>query len=186
MRHVNWRPPESSETADGLVVRRYRENDAAALHEAVCSSVDHLRPWMAWIAQEPRSLEQRTSLIREWNAAWDGGREFPMGIFNGSGCVGSTGLHLRGDEGTVEIGYWVAAAHAGRGVATSVVKQLCSVAEVLDGIRSVEIVTDVANERSGAVAARCGFRVVEEFTVEPMAPAESGHRLRWARDFGQG
>lgn len=141
---------------------------------------------MSWIAQEPRSLEQRTNLIREWNEAWDAGREFPLGIFDGPECVGSTGLHLRGAEGTVEIGYWVAATRAGRGIATSVVQELCRVAEDLDGIGRVEIVTDVANIKSGAIAARCGFRVVEEFRVEPMAPDESGHRLRWARDCGRG
>lgn len=141
---------------------------------------------MAWIAHEPQSLEQRTRLIRDWNDAWDAGTEFPLGIFDGPECVGSTGLHLRGDEGTVEIGYWVAATHTGQGIATSVVKELCRITEELDGVRSVEIVTDSANEKSGAVAARCGFRVVEEFTAEPVAPGESGRRLRWARDCGRG
>jgi hypothetical protein len=57
------RLPERIE-GDGLVLRRWREEDAGLLHEAVVDSVEHLRPWMPWIADEPMSVEQRRNLIQ--------------------------------------------------------------------------------------------------------------------------
>jgi ribosomal-protein-serine acetyltransferase len=49
-----------------LVLQAWTVEDAAALHEAVVASVDHLRPWMPWIAAEPQTVEQRAALIAGW------------------------------------------------------------------------------------------------------------------------
>jgi hypothetical protein len=37
----------------GLLLRRWSPEDALALSDAVAASSEHLRPWMAWIAEEP-------------------------------------------------------------------------------------------------------------------------------------
>ncbi|MBV9804404.1 MAG: hypothetical protein JO130_14485, partial [Solirubrobacterales bacterium] len=47
--------------------------DAEALGRAVLESAEHLRPWMAWIAEEPVPLERRRARIVEWAEAWRGG-----------------------------------------------------------------------------------------------------------------
>src|SRR3954453_3756916 len=39
---------------DGLLLRRWRVSDAEALGRALDENDDHLRPWMAWMADEPR------------------------------------------------------------------------------------------------------------------------------------
>ena len=178
-RRLESGPPERIVLDDGLVVRRYAETDAAALRDAVTLSIEHLRPWMPWIAHEPQSVEQRVTLIREWNKEWDDLTGFGMGIFDSDECVGSTGLHLRGPEGSIEIGYWLSAAHQGRGIITRAVTALTRVALDLPGIAVVEIVTDEANERSAAVARRCGYELVERFTRNREAPGDSGIGLRW-------
>ena len=180
-RILSQAPPASISVSDSLVVRRYVRSDAEGLRDAVASSVGHLGPWMAWIQHEPQTVQQREALIDDWNAQWDAGTDFAMGIFENGLCIGSTGYHLRGPEGTIEIGYWLATSHVGRGIMTAVVEKLTRVACSIPGIDSVEIVTDVANAASGAVAARCGYEVVETFAHQPEAPAESGQRLRWAR-----
>lgn len=174
-------PPESVDLGNGWLVRRYSESDAAALRDAVATSIEHLRPWMPWISHEPQSVEQREKLIREWNSEWDAGTNFGMGIFEGDICVGSTGFHLRGLEGSIEIGYWLAASHEGRGLITRAVNALTEVALRLPGITVVEIVTDEANERSAAVARRCGYELVERFTREREAPGDKGIGLRWRK-----
>jgi len=52
------RLPERIE-AEGLRLRCWRVNDAERLHRAVSESAEHLRQWMAWMAEEPQSMEQR-------------------------------------------------------------------------------------------------------------------------------
>jgi RimJ/RimL family protein N-acetyltransferase len=180
-RSLNVHPPESFDVDPDLVVRRYRVTDAAALRDAVTSSLEHLRPWMPWIAHEPQSIEQRETLIRRWMSDWDTGTDFAMGIFDGDLCAGSTGYHLRGPEGSIEIGYWLASSHASRGIMTRVVDALTHNALALPGITCVEIVTDEANEKSVAVAERCGYVLVDRFTREREAPGERGIGLRWRK-----
>ena len=36
-----------------LTIRRWRPDDVDALSAAIVASVDHLRPWMPWAADEP-------------------------------------------------------------------------------------------------------------------------------------
>lgn len=174
-------PPDSVPLDGVVVVRRYAESDAATLRDAVTLSIEHLRPWMPWIAHEPQTVEQRRALISEWNRNWDQGVDFVMGIFEGHLCIGGTGFHLRGPEGSVEVGYWLAASHVGRGIITRAVTALTETALSMPEVTVVEIVTDEANERSAAVARRCGYELVERFTRQREAPGEKGIGLRWRR-----
>ena len=48
-------PPERV-SVDSITIRRWVDADAAPLHALVLANLDHLRPWMAWIAAEPLSL----------------------------------------------------------------------------------------------------------------------------------
>lgn len=174
-------PPDAIDIGDGVEVRRYVRSDARALRDAVTQSLEHLRPWMPWISFEPQTVEQRERLIDEWNSEWDAGTNFALGIFEADCCIGSTGFHLRGGEGSLEIGYWVSASHEGLGIVSRTVLALTEVALALPGITTVEIVTDEANERSAAVAQRCGYELVERFAREREAPRDSGIGLRWRK-----
>jgi RimJ/RimL family protein N-acetyltransferase len=164
------------------IVRKYEPADAEALVIAVTESCEHLRPWMPWIKFEPQSVNQREELIRLWNQAWEDRTEFVMGIFLGDQVVGGTGLHLRGDDNTVEIGYWIHVVYIGKGIATRV-----SDALTLEAIRlwpeidTVVIVHDEANTASGKVPARLGFEHVLTGQREPEAPGESGVMCRWEK-----
>ena len=56
----------------GIVVLRKPIPEYAQLYvDAVTHSIDHLRPWMPWIAHEPMSAEQRAELITTWLKNWD-------------------------------------------------------------------------------------------------------------------
>lgn len=171
-------PRERIEVGE-LVVRRYVEDDAEAMEESVTESLEHLRPWMEWIAHEPLGIEQRRALIREWSDAWDAGRNFVMGIFDGAMHVGGTGLHPRSGPGVLEIGYWVRVSRAGEGIIGRVVLALVEEAFSLGDITTVEIHHDAGNLSSRRVAEKAGFTLVDEREVEPKAPAETGRHLRW-------
>ena len=73
---------------EGFVLRRYQREDAGALAMAIGESLEHLRPWMPWIAPEPLRLEEREELIERWDRDWAAGREYSYGIFQGARVVG--------------------------------------------------------------------------------------------------
>ncbi|MEI6299314.1 MAG: GNAT family N-acetyltransferase [Actinomycetota bacterium] len=164
------------------VVRKYELSDAQALVDAVTESHEHLEPWMPWIKFEPQSVAEREELIRTWTSSWEACSEFVMGIFSGDRVVGGTGLHLRGDVNTVDIGYWVHVDYIGRGIATQVSQALTSEAFALwDEVDTAVIVHDEANVASRKVPTRLGFEHVFTGQREPEAPAESGVMYRWEK-----
>lgn len=183
-RQEPWTPssaPRERIEVDGIVVRRYVVADAEALAESITESIDHLRPWMPWIAHEPVSIDNRRALIAEWSAEWDARRNFTMGIFDGDLHIGGTGLHLRNGPGVVEIGYWIRVSRAGQGVMTRVVGALVDEAFAHDDIDTIEIHHDAANRASGRIPEKLGFSRAGERQREPQAPAESGRDVRWVR-----
>ena len=174
--------PAPSEIHVGeYVVRRYETSDAPELVRAVTESLGHLSPWMPWAAYEPQSVGQREGLIRSWSAEWDACTNFTMGIFLGDRVVGGTGLHLRGAENTVEIGYWVHVDFVGKGIVTMVSQSLTELAfAIWPEIDIVEIHHDEANIASGKVALRLGFQHVRTVERIPEAPSDSGVGYHWA------
>ena len=163
------------------VVHKYEITDAPALVRAVTESLNHLSPWMPWARFEPQSVEQREELIRSWSAAWDAGTEFIMGIFLDERVVGGTGLHLRGAENTVEIGYWVHVDFVGKGIATMVSQSLTEMAfAIWPEIDTVEIHHDEANIASGKVPLHLGFQHVRTVERIPEATSVSGVLYHWA------
>jgi ribosomal-protein-serine acetyltransferase len=155
------RLPERIE-GDGLLLRRWRVEDAELLGRAVAESVEHLRPWMPWAAEEPLTIAARRQLIASWERDWEGGGDVVLGVFSAAEVAGGTGLHRRRGPGALEIGYWLHPAFVGRGIATATARLLTSTALALPGIDRVEIWHEIANHRSGAVPRRLGFELVGE------------------------
>ena len=143
-----------------LVLRCWRPDDAALLGQAVTESLDHLRPWMPFAANEPIDLPARVELLRTFRGKFDLGEDFIYAIFDRgeSRVLGSTGLHLRSGPTTREIGYWIHADHVGQGLATEAAGALTRVAIEIDGVARVEIRCDPANAASARVPAKLGFR----------------------------
>ena len=164
---------------DEYEIRRYVASDARPLMESVTESRDHLRPWMPWIQHEPLDVHARRKLIREWDEAWDKGEDFPMGIFRGERVVGGTGFHLRGPEGTVDIGYWLHVNEVGKGVISRAVGALLDTAFSRLNIDYVYICHDRANRASQRIPERLGFVLVETSERTPEAPGEEGVLMRW-------
>lgn len=170
--------PASIDVAD-LEVRTWREADVPALAEAIESSLEHLRPFLPWVAQEPMADEARADLVRGWEAARLAGGDVLYGVWRGDRVVGGTGAHRRVADDGLEIGYWLRPEEIGRGTMTRVVARLTQALLALPGITHVEIRMDEANARSAGVPPRCGYRLVgrEQRSVE--APADTGWGLVW-------
>ncbi|MFH8574249.1 GNAT family N-acetyltransferase [Streptomyces sp. NPDC017993] len=73
------------------------------------------------------------------------------------------------EEGTARLGYRVAERAAGRGVATATVRELCRIAIVMHGLRTLRAATSHDNAASQRVLAKAGF-----VSVGPATPADLG------------
>jgi RimJ/RimL family protein N-acetyltransferase len=170
------------EEPGGLVLRRWLPDDAPELARAVAESVEHLRPWMAWIAEEPLAVKRRREMIEEWGRDWAEGGDVILGAFLGGRIAGGCGLHRRVGPYGLEIGYWTHSAFLRRGVATRVAAVLTEAALALPGITVVEIHHDKANQASAGVPRKLGFEWLGEAADEPEAPGEVGMECRWRMD----
>jgi ribosomal-protein-serine acetyltransferase len=167
---------------NGVLLRRWVESDADALARAVTESVDHLRPWMAWMAEEPQSVEERRNLIARWEREWSAGGDVALAIFIGEEVAGSCGLHRRRGPRTLELGYWIHPKFVGQGIATTAARLLTDAAFTVPGITYVEIHHDKANRASARVPRRLGFRFIGEAPDQREAPGELGIDCMWRVD----
>lgn len=154
------RLPESIDLDASLIVRRWQASDVDAMAALIESSLDHLRPWMAWAAREPLDTAARVSLIRRWDRYWASGHGAVYGIFDAQMPVGGCALHRRVGPRGIDLGYWLGNAATGRGVATRLAIALTAAMLERDDIDRVEISHDSSNESSAAVARRAGFELV--------------------------
>ena len=162
----------------GVVLRRWRESDAEAFETAVAQSAEHLRPWVAWMADEPLQLDQRRAILAQREQEWSDGGDVALAVIAEGRVAGSCGLHRRG-PGTLEIGYWIHPSFLRRGLATAASALLTDAAFTVAGIDHVEIHHDKANVASAGVAQRLGFEFVGEQPTEQPAPSDSGIGCTW-------
>jgi RimJ/RimL family protein N-acetyltransferase len=142
-----------------LVIRCYDPGDAPLLDAALTVSVEHLKPWMPWVHEEPQSLDKRVELLRTLRARFDANSDFNYGIFDRgeSELIGAIGSHTRQGPGIRELGYWIRADRLRRGFATESVAAMTRVALEVDRVRRVEIRCDTKNLASACVPKKVGF-----------------------------
>lgn len=87
-----------------------------------------------------------------------------------------------GEEGVLEIGYWICSPATGRGLATRAAAALTEEGLGLPGIKAMEIHCDQANARSAGIPPRLGYRLLRIEPDEPQTPAEAGRSMVWRHD----
>jgi len=172
------RLPERIEAGE-LLLRRWTVDDAEALGRLVAENAQHLRPWMPWMEEEPRTLAERIALIRVWEEDWRVGGDVLLAVVRDGDLAGSCGMHRRIGAGGVELGYWIGVPHLRQGVATAVAMALTNTALGLPGMDRVEIHHDVNNLASAGVPAGLGFEPVGQEPGDSRAPAASGVERMW-------
>jgi RimJ/RimL family protein N-acetyltransferase len=157
-----------------LVLRCWNPEDAPLLTEAIGESLEELRPWMPWVANEPETLAEKTERLRQMRARFDRGEDFPYGVLQGDErrALGGTGLHPRVGPQAIEIGYWIRTSAHRQGLATEAAGALVRVAFEVLGLARVEIHCDPRNERSAAIPRRLGFE--HEATLKQRIPSVEG------------
>ncbi len=161
-----------------MTIRCWEPRDAPLLADAIDTSLDHLRPWMPWAHDEPRSLEDRIELLRGFRGRFDLGEDFVYGIFgrDEGEAVGGSGLHTRAGDGALEIGYWIRASSVGHGYGREATAALTRVAFGVCGVDRVEIRVDPDNAASLSIPRALGFS--EEGTLRRRLPTREGEPPR--------
>jgi RimJ/RimL family protein N-acetyltransferase len=142
-----------------LVLRCWEPGDAHLLKEAIEASLEHLRPWMPWVHDEPEEIQLKIDRLRSFRGNFDLGKDFIYAIFNSeeSEVIGGSGLHTRAGEKAREIGYWIHVDHVGRGLATETTAALIRVAFEVEQVERIEIHCDPENLSSAAIPEKLGF-----------------------------
>jgi RimJ/RimL family protein N-acetyltransferase len=158
----HWFAPESYE-AEGFVLRSYEAGDGPLLRAANLESYEHLRPWMPW-ATHQQSADDAEILARRFRAKYLLEEDFVVGIFSASGdrLLGGTGFHLREAplaHACAEIGMWVRASEAGRGLGTQVLGAMLRWGFVDWPWLRLSWRCDDRNVASRRVAEKSGFRL---------------------------
>lgn len=159
-----------------LVLRPPRAGDGPALNEAVCDTLDDLRPWMPWAQQAP-SVEASEAVARGAHGRFVQRSDLTYSIWTHDGhgaetrLVGGSGLHrMDWSVPRFEIGYWCRRGCTGQGYATEAVRALARMAFESLGAARVEIRMDDRNERSWRVAERAGFTLEGVLRCDARAP----------------
>lgn len=170
-------PPEEHRAGD-LLLRTWRPGDGEELNRATVSSYAHLREFMEW-ARPDTSVGDSEGYVRQSRARWLLGEEWGLGVWRRERLVGGSGFMLRGqplEHGTVEIGMWVRADEAGRGLGTMVLRALVDWADADWPIHKLTWQCDSRNLASARVAEKCGFQLEGRLREHLPAVAGSGRR----------
>ena len=114
-----------------LLLRRWRPGDETILRSAVDASDSHLRRWIPWMKDEPRSMDETAVRIAHQIGEFDAGVTFCWAVFHDGTFVGEVMLMTRAGPGALEVGYWLHADHAGRGYGRESVSRLVALADEL-------------------------------------------------------
>jgi RimJ/RimL family protein N-acetyltransferase len=161
-----------------LRLELFRADAVGAIGALVDRSRPTLSQFLGW-AMDPIDAAAEAAVQADMERRWRAGLDAGWMIVEDGAPRGMLGLHRRGGHDELEIGYWLDDAATGRGVMTEACTMATDVAFGIEGIGVVEIVHDAANRRSAAVPGRLGFSRVAAFSSTPVAPQESGIKVRW-------
>ena len=142
-----------------LTIRGPLPGDGKTVRNAALESQTELKPWMPW-SVNIMSEEEYEIMVRRAKLKYLGCDDFWLLLFlkETNTLVGCSGLHnANWTVPSFEIGYWLHSQYTGQGYMTEAVEGICQFAFNHLGAQRLIIRCDSQNERSAAVAQRCGF-----------------------------
>ena len=144
---------------DGAELRLLQPFHAEHIFKVIERNRARLRQWLPWV-DNIRCVSEEEKFICNSLGRFATNGAFQCGIFMGDVFVGAIGLHtIDHANRKVELGYWLDAAHEGRGLMTSACRTIVDHAFGALGLNRVTIYCAVENARSRAVAERLGFKL---------------------------
>jgi RimJ/RimL family protein N-acetyltransferase len=154
-----------------LILRCPQPEDAARRKEAVDSSGDHLGRLFS-LTPESMALEAHLAHVRKCRGGFDLDQDRCYGAFepDTGRMVGETFLMKRVGIGALEVGYWLRRDAVGKGLATEMAAAMVKTAFEHDKVKRMDLMTDVDNAKSAAVAKRLGFTFEGRLRDRQFAP----------------
>ncbi|WP_420128248.1 GNAT family N-acetyltransferase [Longimicrobium sp.] len=142
-----------------LLLRPWSTDDAPALRAAIDESLDALRPFITWAADEPATLEQTRTRLARYAAEFAGASRWRYAVVHRETgeLLGGASLHPYPGPGALEVGYWVRSSRTRRGIAGAAAAALARHALDAHAVERVEIWCDPENAASRLVARSLGF-----------------------------
>jgi len=142
-----------------LLMRCWSPADARLLRASLDDNNQHLRPWIPFMKDEPRSLEQTVERLRGIRASFDLHQHYRYAVFDTGGekLLGESILLDRVGPGAFEIGYWIDRHAVGQGYAIEATCALIRVAFEIEKVDRLEIHVEPDNAASATVPLKLGF-----------------------------
>lgn len=138
-------------------LRLMEERDAAEMFAVVDRNRAHLREWLPWV-DRTTSREDTSSFIRRALEQYARNEGFHAGIWVEDKFSGVIGCHkVDWDNRRVELGYWLAESHQGRGIMTDCCRAVIGYLFREWELNRVQIRCATDNVRSCAIPRRLGF-----------------------------
>ncbi|MEC7232062.1 MAG: GNAT family N-acetyltransferase, partial [Planctomycetota bacterium] len=147
-------PPDLVDGATRL--RGVRPGDAGALFSCVHDAPEVTR-WLCW--EGPSDLEEMERRYASWRLGTPGERVLVLAIEEvpGGAILGEVTLRFDGHPGVGDLGYWLGAAHHGKGHGARAVGLALRLAFESYGAHTVTASVKEGNDASLAVLDRAGF-----------------------------
>jgi RimJ/RimL family protein N-acetyltransferase len=186
-----------------LWLRCFEPGDADSLQAVLAGSRRHLARFLPWAEAEPQSRAEKLGWILARRAEFDSGGDRVFGIFEGprglaraagpsaltpeppgprrppaapqaGRLLGGVGLHRRQNgPAALEIGYWLAEPHLGRGFAREATAALVRLGFERLGLAKLEIRVVPENHRSRRIPEALGFQLDGVLRAQLPGPDEA-------------
>lgn len=143
-------------TTARLQLRPWRVEDAAALRRVLDEADAHLRPWIRFMRDEPRTLEQTAARLASYLPEQAAGTILRYGIWCGGSLIAETLLMPYPAPAVRELGFWLHPAWVGQGYALEASSALSAFAFDQLQVERLHLYCDVRNGPSNALAQRLG------------------------------
>jgi RimJ/RimL family protein N-acetyltransferase len=164
-------------SAPGLRLRRWRTGDLPALVRA------HQDPLMRrYLGTHVPDLDAGRHWLAAQEAGWAAGTRLAFAVVGeeDGALLGHVVVkRLEPESSVAEVGYWTAPEARGRGVASAAVRAVTAWVADLPRptpLERIELIHDVGNAGSCAVARACGYPLEAELPAHPPRWPSSGHR----------
>lgn len=146
-----------------LSIRPIQMGDEIGLSKAINSSLPTLQRWMPW-SKDP-SFKTTQIFVQQSVNAWQAeqSQELPMVVIHKADnkIIAASGYNEKSNlkKSYYEVGYWIDTHYQGQGFVTEIANALTRYALIALNANRVQICTQEENEKSIAVAYRCGYQL---------------------------